>query len=87
MAFELLAGPMLLTWWFRATRTRPGRLRALFNRLDLRRWWMLVGVGLHVGIAATMALGIFPYAMLALYPAFFHPDELPSRWVRGRVTP
>jgi hypothetical protein len=83
MVFELLAGPMVLTWWFRDTRTRPGRLRAFWNRLDVHRWWMLVGVMLHVGIAATMAIGIFPYAMLALYPAFFHPDELP-RWVRGR---
>lgn len=79
MVFELLAAPMLLTWWFRDTRTRPGRLRAIFNRLDLHKWWMIVGVFLHVGIAGTMALGIFPYAMLALYPAFFHPDELPRR--------
>lgn len=78
MLFELLAGPLLLAWWYRDTRTRPGRLRALFNRLELHKWWMLVGLGLHVGIAATMALGIFPYAMLALYPAFFHPDELPA---------
>jgi hypothetical protein len=78
MVFELGAGPMILAWWYRDTRTRPGRLRAVFNRLDLHKWWMLVGVLLHVGIAATMALGIFPYAMLALYPAFFHPDELPG---------
>lgn len=78
MVFELLAAPMLLTWWFRDTRTRPGRLRALFNRVNLHKGWMLMGVALHVGIAATLSLGIFPYAMLALYPAFFHPDELPA---------
>ena len=30
---------------------------------------------LHIGIAATMQLGIFPWAMLALYPSFFHPEE------------
>jgi hypothetical protein len=23
-----------------------------------------------------MSLGIFPYAMIALCPAFFHPDEV-----------
>ncbi len=85
MVFELGAAPMLLAWWFRDTRTRPGRLRALFNRLDLHKFWMIVGVMLHVGIAGTMALGIFPYAMLALYPAFFHPDELP-RWLRRTRT-
>jgi hypothetical protein len=82
MVFELGAIVMPLAWWFRATRTRPGRLRALFNRLDLHQKWMIVGVFLHVGIAATMSLGIFPYAMLALYPAFLHPDELPRR-LRG----
>ena len=34
-------------------------------------WWGLGGVGLHLGIAATMGLGIFPWGMLALYPAVF----------------
>lgn len=86
MVFELLAAPMVLVWWFRATRTRPGRLRALFNRLDIHKPWMIVGVLLHVGIAATMTIGIFPYAMLGLYPAFFHPDELP-RLLRAPAAP
>jgi hypothetical protein len=81
--FELGSALMPLAWWYRITRTRPGRLRALFNHLDLHHKWMLVGVVLHIGIAATMSLGIFPYAMLALYPAFFHPDELP-RWLREK---
>lgn len=49
-------------------------------------WWLLVGVGLHVGIAITMNLGIFPWAMLALYPAFLRPAQLarlsPSDWRR-----
>ncbi len=85
MVFELGAGPILLTWWFRDSRTRGGRLRALYNRLDLRKLWMVIGVFLHLGIAATMSLGIFPYAMLALYPAFFHPDELPRRLRAARV--
>lgn len=82
MVFELLAAPMVLVWWFRATRTRPGRLRALCNRLDIHKPWMVIGVMLHVGIAATMTIGIFPFAMLGVYPAFFHPDELP-RLLRG----
>ncbi|MFN7143323.1 MAG: HTTM domain-containing protein [Myxococcota bacterium] len=82
MMFELGAGAVLLSWWYRDTRTRPGRLRSLYNRLDVRTVWLLVGVLLHIGIAGTMSLGIFPYAMLAMYPAFFHPDELP-RWLRA----
>jgi hypothetical protein len=86
MVFELGAGPILLAWWFRDTRLRGGRARALFNRIDLHKWWMFVGVGLHVGIAATMSLGIFPYAMLSLYPAFFHPDELPRRLRAATLT-
>ncbi|MDP2315592.1 MAG: HTTM domain-containing protein [Pseudomonadota bacterium] len=84
MVFELGAAPIALAWWFRDTRLRPGRLRALYNRLELHKLWMFIGVLLHVGIAASMNLGIFPYAMLALYPAFFHPDELPRR-LRARA--
>lgn len=79
MVFELGAGLLFFVWWFRDTRTRPGAMRALFNRLEIHKIWMVIGVGLHLGIAATMSLGIFPYAMLALYPAFLHPDELPAR--------
>lgn len=86
MVFELGAWAMPLAWWYRLTPTRPGRLRAMFNRLKLHHLWMWLGVGLHIGIAATMSLGIFPFAMLALYPAFLHPDELP-RWLRGSVKP
>lgn len=77
--FEIGAGMIPFVYWFRATRTRPGWVRAWFNRVQPLRMWLAVGVLLHLGIAFTMALGIFPFAMLALYPAFFHPDEW--RWV------
>ena len=76
VCFEYTACLIPLVYWFRATRERPGRLRAWFNRVRPIRYWLGVGVLLHLGIAATMALGIFPWAMLALYPAFFHPEEL-----------
>ena len=55
-----------------------------FLRFDVRLWIVAVGAILHVGIAVTMQLGIFPWAMLALYPAFFHPDELQG--LRDAVT-
>lgn len=38
--------------------------------------WVGVGAVFHLGIAVLMDLGIFPWAMLALYPAFLHPDDL-----------
>lgn len=83
MVFEYTACLVPLVYWFRHTRDRPGRMRAWFNRWRPLRVWVLLGLGLHVGIAATMSLGIFPYAMLALYPALFHPDEWRSMLGRG----
>src|SRR6185503_5898979 len=76
----------ILTWWH-ATRERPGRLRRIANRLRLRWMWIATGVVFHVGIAVTMRLGVFPWGMLALYPVFFHPDEIEqaARWLRGRI--
>jgi len=85
MAFEWTAWALPLLYWFRATRDRPGRLRGWANRLELRSVWVSVGVLLHLGIALTMNLGIFPYGMLALYPAFFHPDELAALSARERL--
>jgi len=79
LAFEWGAVLLPLAYWFRDTRERPGRWRALLNRVDFRATWATVGVFLHIGIAVTMQLGIFPWAMLALYPALFHPEELSSR--------
>ncbi len=82
LVFEWSAGLLPLVYWFRATRTRPGRLRAFFNTVRPLRMWVVLGIGLHIGIAATMTLGIFPYAMLALYPSLVHPAELARWWAR-----
>jgi len=35
------------------------------------RWWALMGVVMHVGLAATMKLGQFPYVVLAMYVVWF----------------
>ena len=37
------------------------------------RWWAIFGALLHVGLALTMELGMFPFGMLALYPVLFGP--------------
>jgi hypothetical protein len=39
-----------------------------------RRHWALLGVGMHLGIAATMELGMFSWGMLALYPVLLCRD-------------
>jgi uncharacterized membrane protein YphA (DoxX/SURF4 family) len=49
-----------------------------------RAAYLLLGAAFHVGIALTMRLGIFPFGVLALYPVFFHPDELARVAKRGR---
>ena len=38
------------------------------------RRWAACGVVLHLGIAATMKLGMFAWGMLALYPVVFRAD-------------
>jgi hypothetical protein len=83
LIFEWSACLVPLVYWFRDTRTAPGRVRALFNSVRPLRIWVALGVALQLGIAGTMSLGIFPWAMLALYPAFVHPDEL-GRALRTR---
>lgn len=74
--FELSAPLLLAGAWFRETRNRPGLLRTLFNRLDVRALQLLVGLGMHLGIEATMEVGAFSFASVALYAACFSPDEL-----------
>lgn len=48
-------------------RTRPVLGRAL------HLGWVGLGVVFHLGLAATMELGLFPWCMLALYPALIGP--------------
>lgn len=81
LIFEVGAPVWLLAAWYRDTRTRPGRLRALFNRLDVRRIWVAAGVALHVGIALFLNVGVFSWVTLSFYVALFHPDEW-AAWAR-----
>ena len=67
---------ILLAYHYRDTRHRPGRLRHFFLKWDVRLIYVLLGVCFHIMLALTLRLGIFPAAMLALYPAFFHPTEI-----------
>lgn len=79
--WEWAAPLLLLAYHYRGTRCRPGRLRATFNRLGFVELYLLLGLVFHLGTHLTLRLGIFPFAVLALYPAAFHPDEW-GRWLR-----
>jgi hypothetical protein len=83
--WELSAPLVLLAAYYRRTQTRPGRLRALFNRWPVRTTYVGFGVVFHVALALSLRLGIFPWAMLACFPAFFHPVELGQATARLRT--
>jgi hypothetical protein len=69
-------------WWSRATRFRPGRLRGCLNRVNFWGKWVVIGAAFHLGTAGMMRLEVFAFGTLALYPAFFHPDEWAAWWRR-----
>lgn len=66
---------VLLLRYARATADRGG-WRARLARHAWTEWiWIGLGAVFHLMLAATTELGIFPWAMLALYPAWVHPDD------------
>ncbi|MGE0548092.1 MAG: HTTM domain-containing protein [Kofleriaceae bacterium] len=76
MLFELGAPVYLLLVYCAETAERPGTIRRFCNRFRLRFIWLAMGAAFHVGIAATLQLGIFPWGMLAVYPALLLPREV-----------
>lgn len=85
--FEMSSPLFAIVMWLRATRDRPGRVRAAANRYDLRSAYLAVGVCLHVAIAATLAIQQFLGAMLALYACCYRPEEWRAllRWIAART--
>jgi len=73
--WELSAPVLLLALWYRATAHRPGRVRALFQRIDIRSGYLAFGVLVHVGIFIVMEVGTFSLVSLAAYTCAFHADE------------
>jgi hypothetical protein len=75
--------PVVLLWyWYEHGPERPGRIRTLARRWHFKWIWVAVGALFHVLLALTMELGIFPWAMMAIYPAFIYPDEWAAGWRR-----
>lgn len=73
--FFQITYPIVLWHYFPPGRS-PGRFRRFLERWQVHWIWIGVGAFFHVAIAATMALGIFPWGMMVLYLAYLHPSEL-----------
>lgn len=88
--WELAAPLLLLVYYYRNTRERRGRLRALFNRRDLRIPWAVVGATMHIGILVLMEMGPFSWISLSYYLCLWQPAELEKlaarAWRRVRGT-
>ena len=73
--FEQSAPLLLLAFWFRITRDRPGKIRAWFNRVDFRLKYLALGLVLHVGIWLAMEVGPFFNGVLACYERLGIPSR------------
>ncbi len=84
--WELSAPLLLLALWYRRTRNRPGRLRAVFNWIDFRRLFVAVGLLMHLGVFVLIGLGPFTWITLTFYTCLFRPEEWQAAWrkLRGR---
>jgi hypothetical protein len=89
MLFELSAPLLIWVTFLDRREGRGGRVGDWLRRYRVRWVWLGLGVSLHLGIALTMRLGIFPFGVLALYPLLIHPEELErgARWLRARLGP
>ncbi|MEM9727638.1 MAG: HTTM domain-containing protein [Myxococcota bacterium] len=83
--FEVFAWLLLPFFYYRYTRDRPGRLRAAFNRWDLRIPFALTGLGLHMGIALLLNVGAFSWITLSYYVCLWTPGEVEG-FFRGVVS-
>lgn len=84
ITFELLTPVFGLALWYRRTAERPGYVRAFFNRIRFVECWLITAIGFHVALMLSLQLGIFPYGMLAFYPAFVSPERVEAFLERVR---
>jgi hypothetical protein len=58
---------------------------AMFHPIS-RRVFLVIGIFMHVGMAAVLELGLFSYAMLCSYVAFLDPWRVgDQRWFQARA--
>ncbi|MAQ15385.1 MAG: hypothetical protein CMN30_11400 [Sandaracinus sp.] len=87
MLFEITPPVFLLALYYQRFPQRAGRVGTFLLRIHYRELFLALGITFHVGLMASMRLGIFPYGVLAIYPAFFAPDEILAfaRRVRAKL--
>jgi hypothetical protein len=73
---------MLPVFYYRDTREREGRLRRAFNRWDLRKALLFVGLGMHIGILVAFNVGPFSWVSVSYYLCFFAPAEVDGALAR-----
>ncbi len=73
--WEVTAPLLLLALWYRRTPDRPGRIRACFNRVNFRRWFVILGVLMHLSVWLFIGLGPFSWITLSFYCCLYHPAE------------
>jgi hypothetical protein len=85
--WEVTSPLWLLAFWFRATRTRPGLIRAHFNAWDVRTIYAVIGFVFHATLFVLMDVGPFSPISLSYYFCLFHPDEYRAlwRWLRRKA--
>ncbi len=82
-----LGSPLLFLWYYaERSKERGGRFRRWLTRFDLRKPYVFVGIGLHIGILIGLNVGPFSLISLAYYLAFLTPDELADVWKRRHKT-
>ncbi|MCB9779557.1 MAG: HTTM domain-containing protein [Alphaproteobacteria bacterium] len=80
--WEVGAPLLLLAFWYRATRDRPGFLRRLSNRIDLRSIYLAIGAFFHISLWLMMNLGPFSLVTMSFYLCAYHHDEYAALWAR-----
>ncbi|HEU4580661.1 MAG TPA: HTTM domain-containing protein [Polyangiaceae bacterium] len=83
--WELSAPLVLLAAHYRRRPERARGWRRAFLLVPVRNLYVALGVAFHLTLALTLRLGIFPFAMLACFPAFFRPEELERGFGRLRA--
>jgi hypothetical protein len=85
--FEIGAPLLLLHFRARRKHGSGGRIHRWLVRWDLRKPFVLIGIGLHTGILLLLNVGPFSWISLAYYLAFLRPGELErvGRWLAARL--
>lgn len=73
--FEVFAGLLLVVYQARANPDGRGRWRRWLRRVDGRKVFAAIGLGMHLGIALLMDMGPFSWISMAFYISLWSPEE------------